>query len=133
MHLSGSPFILGITEDKSMAKQKLMNLYLIRLFNERENFYKIGTTVHKYCRFYEIMKSGYSVEIVFMIHGLTWETALKAEKTMHMFWDKYEPLEKFGGYTECFKNINERHYKLRVGDLIDNYSYITENKTISWR
>ena len=50
-----------------MAKEKTNNLYLIKVSDDKESFYKIGNSVHRYCRFYEIMKSGYDVEIIYMI------------------------------------------------------------------
>jgi len=110
-----------------------MNLYLIRVFNENEEFFKIGTSVHKYCRFYQIMKFGYSVEIVLMVYGMTWENCLNTEKILQTNFKQYIPKIKFGGYTECFKNININIYKTLLNNLINEFDYITENMLISWR
>ena len=110
-----------------------MNVYLIKLSNDNEEFYKIGTTVHRYCRFYEIMKSGYEVEIIYMIHGLDWTKALDAESYLQSKFIRYHPLVKFGGYTECFRDINILTYKKIIHSIISNYTEITINKKITWR
>ena len=109
------------------------NLYLIRLYNKDESFYKIGTTVHRYCRFYEIMKHGYNVEIVYMILGANYLEALNAEKYLHNQFEHYKPNVWFGGYTECFKSIDINVYKKLVSELITSYRELTQNLKISWR
>jgi len=111
----------------------MSNVYLIKLSNEKESFYKIGVTVHKYCRFYEIMKSGYSVEIVYMAMKLEFYDAQNLESYLQRIYESYRPKIKFGGYTECFKHIDIENYKEKLnGFLKQNYSYI-ENLKITWR
>jgi len=109
------------------------NLYLIKLSSGNEVFYKIGTTVHRFCRFYEIMKSGYSVEIIYMVHGIEFYEALNAEKYLQRMFDGYCPLVKFGGYTECFKYVDLNVYKNNLHSSITSHKEITQNIKISWR
>jgi len=109
------------------------NLYLIKLSDENESFYKIGTTVHKYCRFYEIMKHGYDVEIIYMLFNLEFYKALEAESYLQSIFQSYTPLKKFGGYTECFLHININTYKSEIHKIFDSYSKNIENLPITWR
>lgn len=108
------------------------NIYLIRLYNNKESFFKIGLSVHKYCRFYEIMKSGYEVDIIYMIFGIESFSAFKIEKHLQSIFPTYTPLIKFGGYTECFSNVPINTYKDVVNNILNSYEYI-ENIKISWR
>ncbi len=109
------------------------NLYLIKLRSVGEDFFKIGTTVHKYCRFYEIMKSKYEIEIVFMVLQLDNYKAWDAEKYLQSKFDSYVPKKRFGGYTECFKNIDVDNYiNLTNNYLKQSYDYIS-NLEITWR
>lgn len=111
------------------------NLYLIKIFNEKESFYKIGLTVHRFCRFYEIMKSGYNVEIVYMIMGIETFESLKLEDKLHSeFSNKsYMPLKKFGGYRECFSIIDMKKYKLLTNEVLLKSKSLVENILISCR
>lgn len=92
------------------------NLYLVKFYNDYETFYKIGTTVHRYCRFYQIMKLGYEAEIVYMLNGVNPNTAWESEHNLiSLFNDnRYNPMIKFGGYTECFNYIDIEKYKSAI-------------------
>lgn len=109
------------------------NIYLIKLYNDQEQFYKIGTTVHRFCRFYQIMKAGYNADIIYMVLGVDFTEALNAENTLQQLFKPYTPLKKFGGHRECFSHIDVDQYKKYLHGLISNYSEITENLEISWR
>jgi len=109
------------------------NLYLIHLKSEKEQFFKIGTTVHRYCRFYELMKPGYQIKIIHMVFGIEFYEALNAEVKLHKLFKSYDPLKKFGGYRECFSSVDIDFYKEKINELITSYSEITENLEISWR
>lgn len=110
------------------------NLYLIRVFNKKETFYKIGLTVHRFCRFYEIMKSGYNIEIVYMIMGINPSEAMILEEKLHINFKNvsYLPLNKFGGYRECFSFIDMYEYKSLTNDIILKSKFLVENILISW-
>ena len=109
------------------------NLYLIELWNDKERFYKIGVTVHRFCRFYQIMKVGYRAKIIFMIMGIDPFEAYKAEQILHSSFESYSPQIKFGGHRECFVNIEMEFYKAYALYLISGYKKIVENIEISWR
>lgn len=112
---------------------KKENVYLIKLKSKDEEFFKIGTSVHRYCRFYEIMKFGYSVKIIYMVFGIDVNEAWDAEKELQSLFKPYTPLKKFGGYRECFDYIDVIIYRHKLKNLITSYKEITENLEISWR
>ncbi len=104
------------------------NLYLVRLYNENESFFKIGTSVHKYCRFHQIIKKGYEVEIIYMLLKIDFMKAYEWETSLHCIFSKqkYYPNIKFGGYTECYCDIDIDYYKFLIKDIshrdvIENY------------
>lgn len=107
------------------------NVYLIRLYNDKESFFKIGITVHRYCRFYEIMKSGYKVDIVCMFMGIEYLKALYLESSLKSIFNPYLPKIKFGGYTECFKSVDITSFKNEFQSV--EYNEVVENLSISWR
>jgi hypothetical protein len=113
-----------------MVKQ---NLYLIKLENKHESFYKIGTSVHRYCRFYQLMKFGYRATIIYMLMGMDCFDTMNAEKYLQGLFKQYIPKTKFGGYSECFKDINIDDYKMKVHYLIPQSKEIVENLEITWR
>lgn len=112
---------------------KKENLYLIEVSNDSERFYKIGVTVHRYCRFYEIMKVYPNVTIKYMIIGLEFDTAYRHESLLHNLFEPYKPKKHFGGYTECFSDINIDTFKNLVLSIINSNNTIVENLEISWR
>lgn len=80
-------------------------LYVIRCWNETEEFYKIGitSTSIKY-RFRGNISLPYKYEIIHNIKDKA-ENVYNAEKFLHkLFKDyAYQPYLKFKGYTECFQ------------------------------
>lgn len=88
---------------KSQQKGRLATVYFIKIFNQTEIFYKVGITYRNVkVRFanipykYEILntKTSYDCELIYNI-----------EKRFKKIYQKqtYNPLIKFGGFTECFK------------------------------
>lgn len=116
-----------------MSYKDCGNIYLIKLFDQKEEFYKIGTTVHRYCRFYEIMKVGYQVLIVYMVFDIDKSEYLLAENNLQRLFHTYVPLKKFGGYTECFSNVDTELFERCLFRSVTHYGEITENLLISWR
>lgn len=98
---------IGTTLEKWLAfcrerNRSICTLYIIRLFNDNENFIKIGITSRDISgRF----GSGfpYSIEIIKEIKGSP-DFIWNKEKSLHSeFSDfKYSPLINFNGFTECF-------------------------------
>ena len=122
-----------MTGDTNMESE---NLYLIKISDKKESFYKIGLSVHRYCRFYEIMKHKYDVEIVYMLMGLDCYEAMEAESTLQNIFDEfsYLPKKKFGGYRECFSEIDLIRYKKELNNLITQQpNEIVEGVKITWR
>jgi len=110
------------------------NIYLIKLTNENEEFYKIGLTVNKFCRFYQIMKYGYDIEIIYMAFGLDCFEAFDAEKELQRHFNSYIPKKWFGGYTECFTFVGLDRFKGCLEKLITKKpDKIIEGLKITWR
>lgn len=85
------------------------NLYVIKLWNNSETFYKIGISFNTYNRFQFIKhESGYNLEALCIIKSdckIIW----KLESTLHKLFReiKYNPAVKFAGSKlECFSNID---------------------------
>jgi hypothetical protein len=111
------------------------NIYLIKLFNQHEEFYKIGITVHKHSRFYSLMKFGYKAIIIYMLLGIEPYTAWKYESYLQSFFfkNRYLPKIKFGGRFECFVNIDTNKYKYLCRNITPQERLIIENIEIDWR
>lgn len=79
-------------------------LYIIRCFNEIENFIKIGrTSKTTYLRFNTKQTMPYSYEVIKEIKGSP-DFIYDKEYELHNLYKKYryKPLIPFGGQTECF-------------------------------
>lgn len=109
------------------------NIYIIEISDDKEKFYKIGVTVHRYCRFYEIMKVYKNVKIIYMVMGLDFYLAYHYESFLQGLFEPYTPLKKFGGYTECFLEIDLDLIKKILIRIDISKCEIVENLTISWR
>ena len=91
------------------ACQKNLNttgiLYIIRCFNETEEFYKIGITSRTVkVRFHNKTLMPYSYEIIQEIVDVS-DNVWKMEKILHKLYKKYQytPSTYFAGNLECFK------------------------------
>lgn len=111
-HVRGSGCIYCFIEDSGFTKTDFKNrskgrectFYIIRCWNENEQFYKIGITsmgVQK--RFKNKKLLPYNYEIVYQYVDEP-EKIYDLEKVAHRSSKnyKYKPLIKFAGYTECF-------------------------------
>lgn len=82
-------------------------LYVIRCWNEEEEFYKIGKTFNKIeQRFKEPEAMPYQYEIIKELESNSFYIS-KLESKFHkqLKEHKYSPTKKFEGCTECFTNI----------------------------
>jgi len=89
-------------------------LYLIRCWNEEEEFYKIGITTHSVKKRFRGLILPYKYELIHEFicdAGCVWDL----EKEHHKYYKNYSqrPLIHFQGYTECF-NIS-----LPIEEIID--------------
>jgi len=83
-------------------------IYLIRCWNDTEEFYKIGKTFNTIPDRFKKSQMPYNYEIISVKKGFTYEEGLflsKLEHRAHRFYKKhaYLPKIKFGGMFECFK------------------------------
>lgn len=99
------------------------NIYLVKFKSDQEEFYKIGIAKDMKIRLKDFNLTNYETEIVHTVFnkdsGIIWDL----EHEVHRLYkeNRYRPLEKFGGYTECFK-LNEDH----INDIIMIFE---ENRT----
>jgi len=85
-------------------KDSKPRVYLIRCYNDEENFIKIGITTKEINqRFHNNYKFPYKFEIIkeyFNTPVNTWNLEKELHRSLYKF--KYKPLKKFGGDNECF-------------------------------
>lgn len=89
-------------------------LYLIKCWNDSEEFYKVGITSRKVKdRFQSRSLMPYNFSIVRELVDSA-ETIYRAEKAIHRLMSnkKYSPKIHFGGYTECFSDLDSGVIKL---------------------
>ena len=83
---------------------RVCSLYLARIYNDRESFYKVGISVNIKDRFSDLRKeSGYRSELMSVIEGTAkevWELENKIKRGYKMF--SYVPNNIFAGHTECY-------------------------------
>lgn len=90
------------------AKNIICTFYILRCFNDNEEFYKIGITKHSVTKRYPSTKSmPYKYEIIKEIKGEAgeiWDLELTEKRKLQK--NNYQPLIKFlGSKTECFNKI----------------------------
>ena len=93
------------TDFINASKGRECTLYIIKMSNEEENFYKIGISSHSTeHRFKKSADVKYKIDIVFEYKsfdaGYIWDLEKKHHRKHKLF--NYKPKESFAGYTECF-------------------------------
>lgn len=93
------------SEYVAQANGKLSTLYLIRCWNEEEEFYKIGITINSVNKRYCSKESmPYFYEVIKDIKGEAGKIYDKEKSLLRQFKKfKYKPIISFKGYTECIK------------------------------
>lgn len=94
---------------KNNCNNGLGILYVIKCFNETEEFYKIGITSRSIEeRFKYNSDLPYKYEVIQEIRD-TSENIYTLEKVLHKIYCqwRYKPLKPFGGITECFMLPNQ--------------------------
>jgi len=105
-------------------------VYVIKCYNNTENFYKIGITKRNVKeRFSSQKEMPYDFETLFEINTNLYE-ATYIEYELHKNHIKflYEPLIFFEGHTECFSKINENRI-LHTKNSVENYKPDINYKT----
>ncbi|WP_305021624.1 hypothetical protein [Hymenobacter cheonanensis] len=92
------------------AQGRTAILYFLRLYNDKESFYKVGITYHSVGeRYRKLHKSNYAYEILAQHTSqdasriYDWEQSILATFA-HL---RYHPKRSFGGETECFSSCEE--------------------------
>lgn len=82
------------------------NLYLVRCYNDHENFLKVGITVHEDVSERFKSRVPYDVEVLHVLKGYC-DNVYDAENKLKRVFrkDRYSPKLSFKGETECF-NLN---------------------------
>lgn len=79
-------------------------LYVLELVNTSERFLKVGVTTTPSNRFKHYRAAGYTIKEKSLFINNMYEINLLEKYLLGAFFDfKYEPLQRFCGYTECFK------------------------------
>lgn len=98
----------GKSDYVRVCGERSSNVYLLKLSNDAELFYKIGISLNPHSRANDIRKNTnnrYNVELLhsqeYSYSGDAWDV----EKILHTEFveDLYKPLISFDGETECFK------------------------------
>ena len=88
-------------------KNKTVVFYILKCWNEKEEFYKIGITGNFKQRYDSKSKMPYKYKILYLIQSKNTGNIFDLEKfclnELRSF--RYKPIIKFGGSRECF-NIN---------------------------
>lgn len=98
----------GKSDYVKVCGNRSSNVYLFKISNDLELFYKIGISINPKARASDIVSSsGYSYDIE-ILHSQEYSysgDAWDVEKILHGEFteDSYKPLIKFDGDTECFK------------------------------
>ena len=89
---------------KSDARQKANDtiFYIIRMFSDSEEFIKCGITNGSISRRFSGKTSVYSYEVLKQ-YDIELSTALELENEINNKFNSYTPLNKFGGFLECYK------------------------------
>lgn len=98
------------TSWENSCKGKVAKLYIIKCYNENEEFYKIGITNKKTIkeRFYHKSLMPYKYKIIKIIESKKDPIYIyNLERHLHLIHKKvkYKPLIQFAGETECFSEI----------------------------
>lgn len=111
--------VIQANRNKAKWSDKFTKLYIVKMFDEFEYFYKIGIGVKgAKKRFADKCDIKYDYEII-CEYDFTLYDGIKIEHILHDYFHiyKYKPNIKFKGYTECFSEINLDKIKL----IIDEY------------
>lgn len=82
-------------------------LYVLKIFDQRESFYKIGISINGVQKRFIGMKIPYNYEILREVEMSGYNARMCELELHHIFTqDKYSPNIWFSGHTECFNNLD---------------------------
>lgn len=93
-------------ENVDKIKDRYGKVYVIRMYNRKESFYKVGITGRKDGkRFDRLERVGYKIEVIYEKEATIGEAFNIEQHILHTPTNiKYKPQKTFGGETECFSN-----------------------------
>ena len=98
-----------IVKIDSIDANDICYLYTIKLTDNNETFYKTGISNNYIRRHSEIsLVSGYKIELIDILIDTRYTCFKLEQKILNKYKRKlmmYKPIVKFGGWTECYKNI----------------------------
>lgn len=77
-------------------------LYKLKLYNKCELFYKVGITINPNLRLKPSKFSPYQMEVITIEKFSTLDEAYRAERLSLSKVERYTPIHRFDGYTECY-------------------------------
>lgn len=101
------------TENCTKRHDGLSHLYLVKIFDDSEEFYKVGISVHDVKARFSKHKMPYQVKPVKVIKaeaGYVWDLEKRILSLVKGL--SYKPKNKFNGHTECFSKIPKGLQKL---------------------
>lgn len=108
-----------VERNKEEYKKEMTTLYIIKCFDDDESFFKIGITSRGLNRRFSSNKYiKYNYESLYEAYINLYDAAV-IESKLHKLYERhsYTPLKRFGGWTECFSEINLDEIKR----IIDEY------------
>lgn len=91
---------------EKLCDEGLAYIYVIKLYDEVESFYKIGIT-SKENTYDRVSSFPYKVEIIDVFCHPSPGFIMDLEKHLLSLEEKYMPLKMFGGYSECVKSADK--------------------------
>ncbi|WP_180161067.1 hypothetical protein [Acinetobacter sp. YH12064] len=101
------------TENCTKRHDGLSHLYLVKIFDDSEEFYKVGISVHDIKVRFRKHKMPYQVKPIKVIKaeaGYVWDLEKRILSLVKGL--SYKPKNKFNGHTECFSKIPKGLQKL---------------------
>lgn len=114
-------------DEKEVNKE--FKLYLIRCFNDTEEFLKLGFTRNNKVSNRFDLDFPYNFEIIKQVKVKNTESI---EKTIHtvLYHKRYTPVETFGGHTECYYMSSLNHLLFILDGIEYNTMLITGSKQV---
>ena len=102
-HMRSGICSIDYLKNNSDFANKETNLYFLKFYNDKEEFYKVGISNNLDLRFSGNYSGGYNIEIIDIKKMTVLEARIEEDNFKLNFSKfKYNPIVKFGGHTECF-------------------------------
>lgn len=91
----------GVLRNNTRLANSIGSIYVLQCTSMNESFYKVGITTKDHARVAHDLTRHYNVDTLYVHNKLTMRCAYNIEQTVKKQFDTYNPMYKFGGYTEC--------------------------------